>query len=119
MKRAPKRPKDSSKPAGDAEPRARAVAPMSDAVRAYLRATGLDARLRASRIHEAWARAVGPALAERARSVLFRDGELVVEVASSAHLGELRGFTGEQYRVAANRILGSERITRVTFKLRR
>jgi hypothetical protein len=41
-----------------------------------------------------------------------------VEVPSSAHLQELSSFTGEGYRRAANANLGSERITKVSFKLK-
>lgn len=102
-----------------ADPRAKTVAPLGAAVEAYLHASGLGSRLRDHRIFEAWNAVVGAELARRAVPARFRNGELLVEVDSSAHLGELQAFTGEQYRQAANRRLGTARIERVVFKLRR
>ncbi len=61
---------------------------------------------------------MGKQLANRARAVRFRSGELTVEVDSSAHYQELKNFTGDQYRRKANKLLGSERVQRVIFKLR-
>lgn len=108
-----------SEAAGEADPRLRAVAPLAAAVQAYLRISGLGPRIQDSKIYRAWDEAVGPELARRARPARFRGGELLVEVDSSAHLGELQGFTGEQYRGEANRLLGAARIERVVFKLKR
>lgn len=102
-----------------ADPRARTVAPMGAAVQTFLHASGLGARLRDHRIYEAWNAVLGVDLARRARASRFRAGELLVEVDSSAHLGELQGFTGEHFRQEANRRLGAERIERVVFKLKR
>ncbi len=94
------------------------TAPLSKVLQAYLRESGLDGRLRRGAILKAWGRALGPALRRRAPAVGFRDGELLVDVRSAAHLHELKNFTGEGYRQAANRKLGSERIQRVTYRLR-
>ena len=49
----------------------------------------------------------------------FARGELLVEVESAAHFQELSSFTGEQYRVLANRRLGGEEIQKIVFKLKR
>lgn len=93
------------------------VAPLGAALQAYLRASGIGPRIHESKIHRAWIEAIGPDLARHARPVRFQHGELLVQVDSSAHLGELRSFTGEHYRNQANRILQGERIERVVFKL--
>ena len=47
------------------------------------------------------------------------EDDLLVEVESSAHLQELKQFTGEDFRRRANERLGRERIRRVVFKLKR
>ena len=74
---------------------------MSDAVGAFLRASGIGARTRHIPVHQAWNEAVGAALARRARPVRFERGELVVEVDSAAHLQELSAFTGEGWEAPA------------------
>lgn len=92
---------------------------MQDALAAYLRHSGLDAKLAQARVLRAWRDAVGETLAARARAVRFQDGELLVEVRSAPHLHELSNFTGERYRALANQRLGAQRITRVVFQLER
>lgn len=92
---------------------------MRDAMRAFLSQSGLDRRLRDWPVFEAWNAVVGEALARRARPVRYRAGELLVEVESAAHLQELRGFTGEEFRRIANQRLEREEIRRVVFKLKR
>jgi hypothetical protein len=92
---------------------------MADALQRFLRASRLDRGLAEHEVLAAWSQTLGPAQATRARAVRFRDGELVVEVASAALLQELSNFTGEGHRRAVNRRLGAERIQRVTFQPRR
>ena len=94
------------------------VAPLGDALSAFLRSARLDRRLAESQVLAAWNASLGDALAQRARALRFVDGELVVEVASAAHLQELSNFTGEGFRRTANKLLGAERIQRVTFQPR-
>lgn len=55
----------------------------------------------------------------RTRAVRFERGQLVVEVESAALLAELKSFTGDRYRRALNRELGSETVRSVTFQLKR
>lgn len=93
------------------------VQPLGRAVSQFLEASGLGAKMRDWKVHEAWRDALGPELAPHAVSVDFRRGELVVEVDSAAHKHELMNFTGEQYRQEANRRMGDNRIRRVKFKL--
>ena len=92
---------------------------MSDAVGAFLRASGIGARTRHVPVFRAWNDAVGAGLARRARPVRFERGELVVEVDSSAHYQELVAFTGEGFRERANELLGESCIRRVTFRRNR
>ena len=94
------------------------VAPLGRAISQFLQTSGMGDKMRDWKVHEAWRDALGPELAQHATSVDFRRGELVVEVASSAHKHELVNFTGEQYRREANRRMGNNRIRRVSFKLR-
>jgi hypothetical protein len=88
----------------------------------FLRASGLDAHIRHWKVFEAWSKALGAELGKRARAVRFQNGELTVEVESAAHLHELRNFTGEGFRRAANAHLekGDRRdsIRRIAFKLK-
>ncbi len=95
------------------------VASLRNVLGAYLRSSGLERQFSSARIHQAWRDAVGPAMAARARSVRFENGVLEVHVKSAAHLQELKSFTGEGFRAAANRRLGGERIQRVEFRLER
>jgi predicted nucleic acid-binding Zn ribbon protein len=85
----------------------------------YLRESGLASKLALRRIYAAWDGACGPRLAAHARPVRFRDGQLLVEVQSSAHLHELENFTGEGLRRAANQRLGRAEILKVDFQLKR
>jgi predicted nucleic acid-binding Zn ribbon protein len=95
------------------------VTSLGDALDGYLRESGLAQKLALRRIYSAWDAACGPRLAERARPVRFRDGQLLVEVQSSAHLHELESFTGEGLRRAANQRLGRAEILKVVFQLKR
>lgn len=95
------------------------VASLRNVLGAYLRSSGLERQFSNARVHQAWRDAVGPAMASRACSVRFENGVLEVHVKSAAHLQELKSFTGEGYRAAANRRLGGERIQRVEFRLER
>jgi len=90
---------------------------MQQAIRGFLSTSGIGPRLRDAEVHRAWLEVVGPDLAARARPVRFRAGELTVAVRSAPHLQELKSFTGESFRRAANERLGGERIRRVTFRL--
>ena len=92
---------------------------MAEALKQFLRASRLDRGLAEHEVLAAWGQVLGTDQAPRARAVRFRDGELVVEVASAALLQELSNFTGESHRRAVNRHLGAERIERVTFQPRR
>lgn len=66
----------------------------------------------------AWNEALGDDMKAAAKPVRFRAGELSVEVGASAAFYELRNFTGEDFRRAANERLGKETIRRVVFRLR-
>ncbi len=88
------------------------------AVKEFLAASGLGARLRDWPVYEAWRAVLGEDLSRRARAVDFRRGQLFVEVESAAHLHELANFTGERYRQLTNRHLGRETVQKVSFKLK-
>ena len=90
---------------------------LKDAVRDFMRSSGLAARQNSGAVFAAWNDAAEALLGSRAPAVRFQGGELVVEAGSSAHLQELKSFLGEQLRTEANRRLGSERIQRVTFRI--
>ncbi len=92
---------------------------MGDALRHFMRDSGLGAQLRHARVYGAWSDALGDRMRERAKPVHFQFGELTVEVQSAPHMQELQNFTGEQYRHAANKSLGEEVIKKVQFRLKR
>jgi hypothetical protein len=73
--------------------------------------------VRDGRVFGAWRRTVPRELGDAARPVRFRDGELLVEVRSSAHLHELRTFTGEELRRRLNDALGRDFVRSIAFKL--
>ena len=92
---------------------------LGDALRLFLKESGLATKLKDWPILDAWATAAGEKLAHRARAVRFQNGELLVEVESATHLQELKSFTGERYRRLANERLGTDAIQRIVFKLKR
>jgi hypothetical protein len=92
---------------------------LGDVLGAYLKDSGLAGKMAQAQVFGAWHAVVGEAIARRARAVRFREGELLVEVRSAAHLHELANFTGEGFRRAANERLGAPRIERVVFQLER
>jgi hypothetical protein len=91
---------------------------MREAMHSFLKTSGLDRHMRDFPVFEAWRTAAGENVARRARAVRFRDGELVVEVESAAHLQELKSFTGEGLRQRANQPFGREVIRSIAFKLK-
>jgi len=97
----------------------RGPASMQDALRGFLRDSGLAAHMRHWPVFEAWSHALGSELARSARPVRFTRGELCVEVESAAHLHELSNFSGERYREIANAKLGKPEIQRIVFRLKR
>jgi hypothetical protein len=104
---------------------------MHDALRAFLRDSGLAKHMHQWPVFEAWSQAVGRDIARRARPVQFTRGQLCIEVDSAAHLHELTNFTGERFRELANAHLrgevgtglreqvGKPEIQRVVFRLKR
>jgi hypothetical protein len=97
----------------------RGIASMQDALRGFMRDSGLASQTRHWPVFEAWSRAVGVDIARRARPVRFARGELCVEVDSAAHMHELANFSGERFRELANTQLGKPEIQRVVFRLKR
>ena len=91
--------------------------PISDAIRLFWKESGLRRSAGDERVLRAWTDAAGPAWKERATPCSFRAGQLTVEVASSVHLAELKGYHAETIRARANAALGEARIRKVTFKL--
>lgn len=93
--------------------------PIARVMKSVLRDSGLADGLRRARITAAWKDALGPQMARHTTIVRFRNGELVVEVDSAAHLHELKNFTGDGYRRIANDNLGAARIRRVVYQPKR
>ena len=98
---------------------ARGPRPIHELIRSFIREEGLGKQGRSERVFRAWDEAIGDDLKRAARPVRFRGSELCVEVSSSAAFYELRNFTGEDYRRAANERLGNEAIRRIVFRLRK
>lgn len=101
---------------GEAGRRSSGPTPLGPTLARILSKTSFASR-EDTRVFEAWIQAVGPELARHARPIGFARGELRVQVDTSARFHELEGFTGEQHRAAANRILAGETIRRLAFKL--
>ncbi len=90
---------------------------MSDAIKRFMRTSGLAARESSGAIFAAWNDATEALLGLRVPAVKFQGGELTVETSSSAHLQELKSFHGEELRREANRRLGGEKISAVSFRI--
>jgi len=91
--------------------------PLAEAIRAFLRESGLSRPAGDERVLRAWSEAAGAAWSS-ANPVAFRGGQLTVAVPSSVHLAELKGYHGESIRARANALLGSVRIQKVKFELK-
>lgn len=104
------------------EPKRGGIHSLSDSLQSYLTASGLGDQLASWPVFDAWSRAAGERMGERARPVRFDSGILVVEVDSAAHLHELEAFTGEALRLQANKSLKEAAtrlaIHRVQFRLK-
>jgi hypothetical protein len=92
--------------------------PIASAIRQFLSQSGLRRPSGDERVFRAWSEAAGARWRGRAEPVAFRAGQLSVEVATSVHLAELKGFHGEPIRARANAALGETRIHKVVFKLK-
>ena len=92
--------------------------PIANAIRQFLKESGLRRPSGDERVFRAWVDAAGAAWKERALPTSFRGGQLVVEVASSVHLAELKGYHAEAIRARANAALGEVRIQKIVFKLK-
>lgn len=95
------------------------MASLDDALKTFLRASGISERLGPWNIYRAFSDAAGATFARHARAVRFARGELLVQVDSAPHLAELKGFLGEEIRARTNQILGREDVRRITFRLER
>ncbi len=89
------------------------------ALREFLTESKLGPKLATTRVMRTWQKVQGPALSKHAQAVRFENGDLWIEVDSSAHLHDLVNFSGERYRRAANEILGQDTIRRVMFQNKR
>lgn len=90
--------------------------PLGNAMKDFLRASGLGRGMRHGEVFSAWGNALGPRVSAKATPVRFQSGVLTVEVESTALLSELSSFSGEEARSKANELLGEERIRRVVFR---
>ena len=106
-----------TRPASDNVPRG--PQPIADAIRAFLRESGLNRPSGADeRVFRAWTDAAGDAWKSAASPLAFRAGQLTVTVRTSVQLSELKGYHAEAIRKRANALLGSARIQKVRFELR-
>ncbi len=91
--------------------------PIASVLRQFLKESGLRRPSGDERVFSAWTNAAGSTW-KSAVPVSFRAGQLVVEVLSSVHLSELKGYHGEGLRARANAALGEALIKKVVFKLK-
>ena len=92
--------------------------PIARAIRQFLAQGGVRRPRADEPVFQAWTTAAGSAWGPHAQPVAFRGGQLTVEVPTSVHLAELKGFHGEGLRARANQLLGEPRIHKVVFKLK-
>jgi len=92
--------------------------PISELVRGFLREHGVRRPSGDESVFAAWNEAAGSVWSARAVPVLFRSGQLTLEVTNSLDLAELKGFRGDDIRARANRSLGQTLIHKLAFKLR-
>ena len=87
---------------------------LGDLLPGVLRGLGLEHDLQGWRAVEAWAGAVGPAIARHARAVSYQEGAFGVEVEGSAWRYEL-GFLERDLVGRVNQHLGSTIVKRLRF----
>lgn len=95
------------------------LASLDDALKSFLRKSGLGDRCGPPPVFRAFQDAQGKTFARHTRPVRFARGELVVQVASAPHLAELKGFRGEEIRVRTNQLLGRDEVRKIIFRLDR
>lgn len=78
---------------GRSDDRAR---PLGDILRALMRRKRFEQKSKYGSLVDAWAELVGDEVAARTRICAFDEGQLLVEVNSSALLHELNGFMKQQ-----------------------
>ena len=100
----------------DARTQKNRPAELSDLLGAFGREVGLNRSKPVHPTFAAWNEAAGADLAEVARPVRFRAGELAVDVATASHHHELVAFSGESLRRRVNEILGEDLVRRIAFK---
>ncbi len=111
--------KDSRRDAQARRSERKGMASLDDALKSFLKKSGIGERLGPPPVFRAFQEAAGKSFARHARAVRFARGELVVQVSSAPHLAELKGFLGEEIRTQTNRILGRDEVRRITFRLDR
>ena len=84
----------------------------------FLRTSGVREAARISQFRKAFEAAAGPEVADRTRVCGLRDGQLTVEVDSSALLAELSCFRKDAILEAINETVAKAGLRAIRFRLR-
>jgi hypothetical protein len=90
---------------------------IGDALKRYLRTSGLNILLKNQAVMKAWGKVVGPEIAAQTRIVGLKRGTLTVEVASSGLYAELSSFYLDDLVKSLREETGSGRIRKIRLRL--
>ena len=93
-----------------------AMTPIGDILTKALRQFRPSQDTEMTRLWSLWDQAVGEAIAENAKPAMFREGVLVVHVASSVWMQQLR-FQIQTMKTSLNLALGKELVKEIRFKI--
>jgi predicted nucleic acid-binding Zn ribbon protein len=86
---------------------------IEDALRTYLKASGIEFLLKNQKACEAWEKVVGAEIAPQTRVVSFEKGALTIEVASSSLYAELNNFHLRALVEAVQREMKNKKVRKI------
>lgn len=90
---------------------------IKNALKQYLKSSGLDALLRNKAVVKAWQKVAGREIATQTRIVGFNRGTLTVEVASSGLYAELNTFYLKDLASSIQSEMGNKKVRRIKLRL--
>ncbi len=90
---------------------------IKEALKSYLKSSGLDTLLRNQAVLKAWQKVAGQEIAGQTRIVGFNRGVLTIEVASSSLYAELNTFYLKDLANSIQNEMGNRKVRRIKLRL--